>query len=419
MKYRTGFVTNSSSANYCITLNVEGTAGEHAKILVHTYDGDPWYEDTEDGCENHDRRARVLSYHVNHAVNRADACEDVRELSDALLSAIREYGWGLNHDWWQEPVNGKFFKESWRKERLLEARAKGAEEDAVDCSSYDFHEYIDELRSRGRKLEKFSPDYPSWIMANAMPNFRWQWYRDLIDNICRGWRFAIVGTPCIYESRAELESYIVEHGGAVDDRVQATTDFVIYCLDGRALPAAYWTFDVFGESEDLENHLPDDDEYYGAYEWKCYEPEKDEGLCDLQDYCDSFEFVDDDYFAFLFKDALGDALKYLDVSYFVIPEHEFIRRFDPEREREDWMPYDVAHPIIAHRFAQVLESRGITPKNLKAVSYKRHISTFGDSTRLLGFYDSDRGTDIEYDGGHSHQSSWGDDEDIDQAYRED
>ena len=422
MKFRTGFVTNSSSANYCVTLSVDGTAGEHAEIKIHMYNRHPWYEDTDDGCENYDRRARALSYRVNDDVDCAGSCRNARELSDSLLSAIREYGWGLSHDWWKERANWKYFYWRWVRDRLLEARAKGLEETGVDYSPYsdlfDFEEYIDELRSRGKRLEGFSPEYPPHMMENEKSEFSRSWYQDLAENTCRGWSFAIVGMPRIYASRKELESYIVEHGGTVDKPVRATTDFVIYCDDGLAQldgNEMYWTFVVYDGLPDMEPYTPDED-LDESYEWQCYEDEGD-GFCGLEDYCCSYEF-DEDSFGHLFEDALGDILEKVDVSYSVIPEHEFIRRFDPQREKTGGMPYDVAHPIIAHRFAQVLESRGIAPQNLKTVTYERHISSFGDSTRLLGFYESDRGTKVEYDEDSVSWSSWGDGEDVDWAYRE-
>lgn len=420
MKMRTDFVTNSSSANYSVTLALDGDAGEHAEIRVHTYDSHPWYEDTDKGCENYDGQARALSYHVNDAVARAKDCEGVRELSDALLSAVREYGWGVSHDWWQERENRNCFYARWYRDCLLEAQRTGIEESEADPWTFDFDAYVAELKAQGMMLEESQPKYPSGIMANAMDNFRLRWYCDLVDNICRGWSFAIVGEPRIYEDLDELESYIACHGGVVDDCVEATTDFVIFCGDGQAQEnggEVYWTFDVCGDTESLERYLTEPDTQV-SYEWKRYEGADN---CDAVDYCRSFELTDGCFDA-LFEDALGDIVSggELDVSSFVIPEHEFVRRFDPEREKSEWMPFDVAHPIIAHRFSQVLEDRDITPENLAAVSYERHIGTFGDSRRLLDFDESERGTEVEYDyDGRASWWSWGDGEDIDWAYRDD
>lgn len=132
MKTRTDFVTNSSSANYCVTLKLDGDSDRHAEILVHTYDVNPWYEDTDGGCATYDRQARALSYHVNDAVEHAKGCESVRELSDALLSAIREYGWGVDRHWWQDRENRSYFRARWHRDRLLEARETGVEEREYD-----------------------------------------------------------------------------------------------------------------------------------------------------------------------------------------------------------------------------------------------------------------------------------------------
>lgn len=422
MKTRTDFVTNSSSANYCVTLKLDGGAGHHAEIEVHTYDSHPWYEDTDEGCKNYDGRARALSYHVNDAVARAKGCESARELSDALLSAVREYGWGVSYDWWQERENWSYFQARWYRDHLLEARETGVEESREKPWTFDFDKYVAELRSQGKMLEGLQPKYPSRILAEEMGDFRRRWYRKFVENICGGWSFAIVGEPRVYESLEDLESYIIGHGGTVDDRVETTTDFVIFCDDGRAQAdggEAYWTFDAYGDTDNLERDLTEPGTQV-SYEWKRYEG-ADDGFCGTLDYCSSFVLTEG-CFDSLFEDAFGDIVSdgVLDVSYFVIPEHEFVRRFDPEREKSDWMPIDVAHPIIAHRFAQVLESRDITPENLEAVSYERHIGTFGDSRRLLGFYDSERGTDVEYgDDGRASWWSWGDSEDIDWAYRDD
>ena len=431
MKLRSDFVTNSSSANYCVTLRVEGNAREHAEIDIHTYDHRPWCEDTEQGCKNYDRQARALSYRINNSVATAKELDDTRELSDALLSAVHEHGWGVSHDWWQERENRSYFHARWYRDRLLEARSTGAEESAADSWTFDFDAYVDELRSKGKMLEGMQPKYPPGIMTNAMDNFRLRWYRDLTDNICQGWSFAIDGWPSIYQGKEELETYIVEHGGTVDDSVKSTTDFVICCEDGEWDGyyddetwvgfgyKPYWTFDVCGDLGNLEQHLTDCDALV-SYEWKSFEGELDD-IGSIEDFCESFR-VDEGCFDHLFREALGDIVSegLLDVSYFVIPEHEFVRRFDPTREKHDGMTYSVAHPIIAQRFAQVLKSSDITPENLETVTYERHISSFGDSIHLLGFDVSDRGTDVEYDDdGRASWWSWGDDEDVDQWYRND
>lgn len=116
--------------------------------------------------------------------------------------------------------------------------------------------------------------------------FRQRWYRDLIESICRGWSFAIVGDPRVYEDRDELESYIIGHGGTVDACVEATTDFVVFRGDGQ--PHAdggevYWTFDDVGDTGNLERYRTAPGTLV-SYKWKRYEND-DDGLCGVEDYC--------------------------------------------------------------------------------------------------------------------------------------
>ena len=90
-------------------------------------------------------------------------------------------------------------------------------------------------------------------------------------------------------------------------------------------------------------------------------------------------------------------------SDFVISEAEFVRRFDPQQERDKGMTIASAYPLLVMRLEQVCKSRGIDPNELRTVTYHFRINTFGDSCYELGFYWKDEGVTINLKNGKANR----------------
>ncbi|MBQ6390137.1 MAG: hypothetical protein IJH88_00770 [Eggerthellaceae bacterium] len=231
MKYRTGFVTNSSSANYSVTITLEDRKKRSLEMKVSTYGG-PYYKDTRDGCDINPARSASLGYYVPYVFQRSDPSSfppdlgSLRNLSRLLLGSITFYGYGYSYDWWRTRESEEYFHKHWLRERLAEAAEEGVPGDDLDLSDFNYEYYLAELRGRG--VVMLTDDTSQ--------------YGKRVDNICGGWRFAIAGTPRIYCDRDYLEDYIREHGGEVDRLMDTKTDFLIWCnnLNGDPVGEPFW-----------------------------------------------------------------------------------------------------------------------------------------------------------------------------------
>ena len=374
MKYRTGFVTNSSSASYSVTITLEDRKKHSLALNISTYDGYSYYEDTRDGCGIYPEGSKSLSYIVPYVFQRSDPSSfppelgSLRNLAKLLLSSVNIYGYGYSYDWWRSRDAQEYFKNRWLKERLLEVKAGNISEDEIDVSDFDFEYYLAVLKNQGIvMLDNDTSDYGKHV-----------------DNICEGWRFAIAGEPSIYFGRGDLEEYIFEHGGEVDECMGNETDFLISCVN---------------PSKDLAGEPFWQDEYKEREgQWGIWRERDNDEHGDFADFLESFDYPDRHFE--LFFDESDDVFAELsrwDVSCkdFVISEAEFVRRFDPQRERDKGMKVIKAYPLLIMRLEQVCKNRGINPDDLSTITYHYRINTFGDSCYELGFYWKDEGITID------------------------
>ena len=398
MKYRAGFVTNSSSANYSVTITLEDRKKHSLEMEVSTYDG-PYYKDTRDGCDINPEGAASLGYHVPYVFQKSDPSSfppnlgSLRNLSRLPLGSVTSYGYGYSYDWWRTRESEEYFRKRWLRERLAEAAGEGIPGDDLDLSDFSYEYYLAELRGRGV------------VMLNNDTSK----YGKHVDNICGGWHFAIAGTPRIYSGRDYLEDYICEHGGEVDERMSTKTDFLIWCNNPSDDPVGrpFWQ----DEYEDREGQWGiwagfDDGGSAGDAPdgFGNGEPGGSE-LGSFEDFLQSFEDPEsrfEEYFEGP-VDSGYTGFRGWNVycSDFVISEAEFVRRFDPQRERNQGMAVSDEYPLLVMRLEQVCKSRGIDPNELRTVTYHYRINTFGDSCYELGFYWKDEGITIDLKNGKS------------------
>lgn len=57
-------MTNSSSASYSVTIQLEDRKKHSLEVKISTYDGYSYYEDTKDGCGIYPEGSKSLSYIV-------------------------------------------------------------------------------------------------------------------------------------------------------------------------------------------------------------------------------------------------------------------------------------------------------------------------------------------------------------------
>jgi len=378
MKYRTGFVTNSSSASYSVSIKIEDREKRSFEVEVSTYGGYPYYVDTRDGCGIHPKGSESLSYNVPYAfqwANPSDSpnLDSLHRLSRLLLDSVTIHGYGYSYDWWRSRQSEDYFHSRWLRERLAEAAAKGIPEFDIVLPKFDCTEYLYSLKSQGKvMLDDSTSDYGRRV-----------------DNICEGWRFAIAGTPQIYHGCYYLEEYICEHGGEVDRLMGNETDFLIWCNnpDDDPVGEPFWL-------DEYKKH---------EFKWGAWARDVDDEPGSFEDFLMSFKYpgfrfekyfetpVDSDY-----TELCGLQIDYSD---FVISEADFVRRFDPQRERGVGMSVSDAYPLLIMRIEQECKSRGIDPKELRTVTYNFRVNTFGDSCYELGYYWKDEGVIIDLKSG--------------------
>jgi len=384
MKYRTGFVTNSSSASYSVTIALEDRKKHSFEVEVSTYDGHPYYVDTKAGCDIHPEGSKSLSYHVPYIFQKSDPSSfppdlgSLRNLSKLLLGSVTSYGYGYSYDWWRTRKSEEYFRKRWLRERLAEAAEEGIPGDDLDLSDFNYDYYLAELRGRGV------------VMLNNDTSK----YGKHVDNICGGWRFAIAGSPRIYFDRDDLEDYIREHGGEVDELMGSQTDFLIWCNNPNYDPIGkpFWQ-DEYKEREGqwgiwagFSEDEPDDPDPGDP------EPGSFEGF--LQSFADPEARFEEYFEGPVDSGYTGFRGWNVYCSDFVISEAEFVRRFDPQRERNRGMTVGDAYPLLVMRLEQLCKSRRIDPNDLRTVTYHFRINTFGDSCYELGFYWKDEGITI-------------------------
>ena len=417
MKYRTGFVTNSSSANYSVTITLEDRKKRSLEMKVSTYGG-PYYKDTRDGCDINPARSASLGYYVPYVFQRSDPSSfppdlgSLRNLSRLLLNSVTSYGYGYSYDWWRTEEGEEYFCKHWLRERLAEAAEEGVPGDDLDLSDFNYEYYLAELRGRGV------------VMLNDDTSK----YGKCVDNICGGWRFAIAGSPSVYSGRDHLEDYIYEHGGEVDERMGNQTDFLIWCNNPYDGPIGkpFWQSEYedregqwgiwagFSEDEpgdpDPGGDEPDNPEPGGGEpgdlgpggdEPDNPEPGSFEGF--LQSFEDPESRFEEYFEGPVDSGYTGFRGWNVYCSDFVISEAEFVRRFDPQQERDKGMTIASAYPLLVMRLEQVCKSRGIDPNELRTVTYHFRINTFGDSCYELGFYWKDEGVTINLKNGKANR----------------
>lgn len=382
MKYRTGFVTNSSSASYSVAIKIEDRKNRSFEMDVSTYSGYPYYKDTTDGCDIHPEGSMSLSYQVPYAFERENPLDSpslasLRKLSQLLLDSITIHGYGYSYDWWRTKQSEEYFYNHWLRERLAEAAAACIPEFDVVLPKFDYSVYVHELAAKGKvMLDDSTSDYGKRV-----------------DNICEGWRFAIAGTPQIYHDRYFLEEYICEHGGAVDSLMGNETDFLILCNNPND--------DPFGELFWRDEYKKHD------FRWGAWAGDTDDEPGSFEDFLRSFEYPEfllDKYYESPVDNGYSESWGYVIYnSAFAIPEAEFVRRFDPARERGEGMTVSEAYPLLIIRLEQVCKSRGIDPKELSTVTYRYKVNTFGDSCYELGYYWKDEGVTIDLSNGKIKQ----------------